>query len=168
MPPALSLQTPVAELYKYRLPRFGQILAQKLANELTRQSRGERREATVEDLLNYLPMRYEDRSNPSHIRDLTDGMEASLELIVKISGAYQVKNRRGRGGLYIFEITATDPERSGRPIVVWWFVSGTHARDIVDYYAKRFSQGVHFMTFGRWDWDKRRATFSLRLQKPAD
>ncbi|MGH9928420.1 MAG: ATP-dependent DNA helicase RecG [Pyrinomonadaceae bacterium] len=126
--------------------------------------------ATVEDLVSYLPMRYEDRSSPAHISDLTPGMEASLELIVKIAGAFQVKNRRsqGRSSLFIFEVTATDPEKTGRPIVVWWFVSGAHAHDIISYYTKRFARGARFITFGRWDWDKRRATFSLKLNKPAD
>src|SRR6185369_10864816 len=135
-----------------------------------RQSFKRERPATVEDLLHYLPMRYEDRSRPSQIRDLTDGAQASLELIVKIAGAFQVKNKRtpGRSSLYIFEITATDPDRTGRPIVVWWFVSGMHAKDIIDYYTKRFTRGARFITFGRWDWDKRRATFSLKLNKPAD
>ena len=122
------------------------------------------------DLLNYLPMRYEDRSSPAHIRDLVDGMEASLELLVKISGAYQVKIRRthGRSSLFIFEVTATDPEKTGRPIVVWWFVSGAHAHDIVSYYTRRFTRGARFITFGKWEWDKRRATFTLKLNKPAD
>jgi len=171
MPPPFSLNTPIEELYKYRLARFGQTLSQKLALEIAGHSRRkDYRSATVEDLLSYLPMRYEDRSNPAHIRDLTDGMEASLELLVKIAGAFQVKNRRshGRSSLFIFELTATDPERTGRPVVVWWFVSGSHARDIVDYYTKRFARGARFVTFGRWEWDKRRATFSLKLNKPAD
>jgi ATP-dependent DNA helicase RecG len=81
-----------------------------------------------------------------------------------------VKNRRsfGRSSLFIFEVTATDPEKTGRPIVVWWFVSGAHAHDIVSYYTKRFTRGTRFITFGRWEWDKRRATFSLKLNKPAD
>ena len=169
MPPPLDLKTPLAELYKYGLPRFGQTLSHKLALDIASQS-SSKDSPTVEDLLSYLPMRYEDRSSPAHISDLTDGMEASLELIVKIAGAFQVKNRRspGRSSLFIFEVTATDPERTGRPIVVWWFVSGTHAHDIINYYTKRFTRGARFITFGRWDWDKRRATFSLKLNKPAD
>jgi ATP-dependent DNA helicase RecG len=171
MPPLLSLQTPLDELHKYGLARFGQILSHKLAAEIAGHAgRRDSSSATVEDLLSYLPLRYEDRSNPSHIRDLTENMEASLELVVKIAGAFQVKNRNphGRSSLFIFEVTATDPERTGRPIVVWWFVSGTHAHDIIDYYKKRFTQGTRFITFGRWDWDKRRATFALKLSKPAD
>lgn len=171
MPPLLSLHTPVAELYKYRIAHLGQTLSQKLAREIANQSSGKsRQDATLEDLLSYLPMRYEDRSNPARIKDLSEGMEASLELVVKIAGAYQVKNRRSfnRAGLYIFEVTATDPDRTGKPVVVWWFVSGSHARDIIDYYNKRFTRGVRFMTFGKWEWDGRRATYTLKLQKPAD
>jgi ATP-dependent DNA helicase RecG len=171
MLPPFSLETPIEELYKHRLARFGQTLSHKLALELASHSgKKDYRSTTIDDLLNYLPMRYEDRSNPARIRDLTDGLEASLELVVKIAGAFQVKNRRsyGRSSLFIFEITATDPERTGRPIVVWWFVSGAHAHDIIDYYKKRFTRGARFVTFGRWEWDKRRATFALKLNKPAD
>jgi ATP-dependent DNA helicase RecG len=171
MPPPFSLNCPIEELYKYRLARFGQTQSHKLALEVASHfGKKDYRNATVEDLLSYLPMRYEDRSNPAHIRDLTNGMEASLELVVKIAGAFQVKNRRsyGRSSLFIFEVTATDPDKTGRPVVVWWFVSGRHAHDIVAYYTKRFTRGARFVTFGRWEWDKRRATFSLKLNKPAD
>lgn len=171
MSPPFSLKTPIEELYNFSLPRFGHTLSHKLAGQIAAHSTGkDPRSTTIEDLLNYLPMRYEDRSSPSEIRDLTEGMEASLELVVKIAGAFQVKNRRspGRSSLFIFEVTATDPAKTGRPVVVWWFVSGTHAQDIVNYYSKRFARGTRFITFGRWDWDKRRATFSLKLNKPAD
>ncbi|HEY8185978.1 MAG TPA: ATP-dependent DNA helicase RecG, partial [Pyrinomonadaceae bacterium] len=93
-----------------------------------------------------------------------------LELIVKVAGGYEVRNRRsyGRSRLFIFEVTATDPDRTGRPVLVWWFVSGPRARDIVDYYSKRFTRGARFITFGKWEWDARRAVLSLRLNKPAD
>jgi ATP-dependent DNA helicase RecG len=171
MPPPFSLHTPIEELFKYRIARFGQTLSHKLALEIASNfNKKDYRDATVEDLLNYLPMRYEDRSNPARIKDLVEGMEASLELLVKIAGAFQVKNRRthGRSSLFIFEVTATDPEKTGRPIVVWWFVSGAHAHDIISYYMKRFTRGARFITFGKWEWDKRRATFTLKLNKPAD
>ncbi len=171
MPAPFSLNTPVEDLYRYRLARFGQTSSQRLAAAL--KSQFEKRnfaEVIVEDLLGYMPMRYEDRSHPARIRELTEGMEASLELEVKVAGGYQVRNRRSfsRSNLFIFEVTATDPERTGRPVVVWWFVSGSHAHDIVTYYTKRFQQGARFMTFGAWTWDKRRATYSLHLNKPAD
>lgn len=171
MPPPFNLNVPIDELYQYRIARLGQTLSHKLAQPLASHfNKSDSNMATVEDLLNYLPMRYEDRSNPSRIADLTEGMEASLELIVKIAGGFQVKNRRthGRSSLFIFEITATDPNQTGRPVVVWWFVSGAHAHDIITYYTKRFARGARFITFGAWEWDKRRATFSLRLNKPAD
>ena len=171
MPAPFSLSTPVDDLYKYRLARFGQTLSHNLAIALKSHfGKKTSAEVTVEDLLSYLPMRYEDRSHPACIRDLTEGKQASLELQVKVAGGYQVRNRRsfGRSRLFIFEITATDPERTGRPVVVWWFISGSHAHDIVTYYTKRFQQGARFMTFGAWTWDKRRATYSLHLNKPAD
>jgi len=171
MPAPFSLSTPVDDLYQYRLARFGPTLSHKLALAL-KSHFGKKTvtEVTVEDLLAYLPMRYEDRSRPARIRDLTEGMQASLELEVKVAGGYQVRNRRSfaRSGLFIFEVTATDPERTGRPVVVWWFISGAHARDIVTYHAKRFQQGTRFMTFGAWTWDKRRATYALHLNKPAE
>jgi ATP-dependent DNA helicase RecG len=115
-------------------------------------------------------MRYEDRSNLTTIGDLEDGMEASLELFAKVAGGYQVGKNRGYGKpkLYIFEVSATDRRDSGRPVVVWWFVSGSHARDIVNYYMKRLQRGARFITFGKWEWDKRRGTFALRLHKPGD
>ncbi len=162
MPPPFDLNFPIEELYQHRIARLGQTLSHKLAQSLASHfNKTDSSKATVEDLLNYLPMRYEDRSNPSRIADLTEGMEASLELIVKIAGGFQVKNRRthGRSSLFIFEITATDPEQTGRPVVVWWFVSGAHAHDIITYYTKRFERGARFITFGTWEWDKRRATF---------
>lgn len=171
MTPPFNLSLQIDEIYRYRIARLGQTLSHKLAQALAGHfNKPDSRKATIEDLLNYLPMRYEDRSNPSRIADLAEGMEASLELIVKIAGGFQVKNRRthGRSSLFIFEITATDPKQTGRPVVVWWFVSGAHAHDIITYYTKRFVRGTRFATFGAWEWDKRRGTFSLHLNKPAD
>ncbi len=171
MAPPFSLSTPIDELHKYRLARLGQNLSHKLAHALRNHvGKKENSAATVEDLLSYLPMRYEDRSNPARIRDLTEGIEASLELVVKNAGGFEVRNRRSyrRSRLFIFEVVANDPDRTHQDVVVWWFISGPHAHDIVDYYKKRLTRGARFITFGKWDWDKRRATFSLRLNKPAD
>src|SRR3981081_4588753 len=116
MPPAFSLQTPIAEFYKYRLPRLGETLSHKLAVDIAAHlNQKDFRNATVEDLLSYLPLRYEDRSNPAHISDLTEGMEASLELVVKVAGGYQVRHRpsKGHARLFIFEVTATDAGKTG-------------------------------------------------------
>src|SRR2546427_11389542 len=167
----LTLDIAVTEVYKYKVARLGQTMSHKLAMALANYAgKKSASDATIEDLLTYLPMRYEDRSNLAAIRDLKDGMEASLELYVKIAGGYQVRNKRtfGRSKLFIFEVSATDPAATGRPVVVWWFVSGPHAHNIVNYYTKRLTRDTHFITFGRWEWDSRRGTYALRLHKPAD
>src|ERR671938_93162 len=151
---SIKLDTPVVLLYRFGIPRLGQTSARKLGLALaTLAGKTDATEATVEDLLNYLPMRYEDRSNLARISDLRDGVEASLELYVRVAGGFQVGKNRGpkQPKLFIFEITASDPERTGKPVVVWWFVSGRAAQRIIAYNRQRFT---------------RRNTFSLRLNKP--
>ncbi|HLE63381.1 MAG TPA: ATP-dependent DNA helicase RecG, partial [Pyrinomonadaceae bacterium] len=171
MPAPVSLKTLVSELHLYRIARVGPTLSRKLALALAEElKKSQGNPATIEDLVQYLPSRYEDRSKLPSIRDLKDGTEASLELYTKVAGGYEVRSRRsyGKSKLFIFEVSATDAARSGRPVVVWWFVSGTHATDILNYYAKRFTRGSRFIAFGKWEWDTRRGTFALKLQKPAD
>src|SRR5947207_8077021 len=165
----IALDTSIAELYRFGIPRSGQPTARKLALALASLSaKTDAMEATVEDLLNYLPMRYEDRSNLARIHDLHDGMEASLELYVRVAGGFQVgKNRSPKQPkLFIFEITASDPERTGKPVVVWWFVSGRSAQRIIAYHRQKFTRGARFIAFGLWEWDTRRNTFPLSLNKP--
>ncbi|HVF27941.1 MAG TPA: ATP-dependent DNA helicase RecG [Pyrinomonadaceae bacterium] len=165
----LTLSTPILSLPQHHIPRLGATGARRLALALA-QVAGKRdaHESTVEDLLNYLPMRYEDRSSLARISDLYDGLETSLELYVRVAGGFQVgKNRSAKAPpLFIFEITASDPERTGKPVVVWWFVSGRQAQRIVAYNRQRFERSVRFIAFGKWEWDTRRNTFSLRLNKP--
>jgi ATP-dependent DNA helicase RecG len=166
---SITLDIPVIELYRFGIPRLGQPTARKLALALaTVSGKTDATEACVEDLLSYLPMRYEDRSNLARIHDLSDGMEASLELYVRVAGGFQVgKNRSPKQPkLYIFEITASDPERTAKPVVVWWFVSGRAAQRIIAYNRQRFGRGARFIAYGRWEWDTRRNTFALRLNKP--
>src|SRR3954468_10826249 len=165
----ITLDTPITSLYKFGVPRLGQPTARKLALALaTASGKQDAAEASVEDLLNYLPMRYEDRSNMGRISELRHGTEASLELYVRVAGGFQVgRNRSPRQPkLYIFEITASDPERTAKPVVVWWFVSGRAAQRIIAYNRQRFGRGARFIAYGRWEWDTRRNTFSLRLNKP--
>lgn len=165
----LSLSTPVIELDAHRIPRLGEASARKLALAVAvTADKRDAREATLEDLLGYLPMRYEDRSNMTSISDLSEGVEASLELYVRVSGGFQVGKNRGAKAppLYIFEITASDPQRTGKPVVVWWFVSGRQASHIVNYNAKRFPRGTRFVAYGNWEWDARRNTWALRVNKP--
>ena len=103
-----------------------------------------------------------------HIDKLYDGLEAAVDLYTRVSGGFQVgKNRSPRQPkLYIFEITGSDLERNHKPVVVWWFVSGKNAHGIINYYKERFRRGARFVAYGRWEWDGRRNTFSLRLNKP--
>ncbi|HEX8472919.1 MAG TPA: ATP-dependent DNA helicase RecG [Pyrinomonadaceae bacterium] len=165
----LTLQTPLILLHKHGIARMGQPTARRLALAVaTVAGHHDAGEATVEDLLNYLPMRYEDRSNLARIADLSDGTEASLELFVRVAGGFQVgKNRSPKAPpLYIFEITASDPERTAKPVVVWWFVSGRQGQRIVAYNRQRFERGSRFVAYGKWEWDSRRNTFALRLNKP--
>jgi ATP-dependent DNA helicase RecG len=165
---SISLDTRILDLPASGAARFGPQAARKLALALTEVSPGkEINNVNVEDLLCYLPMRYEDRSSMVEIRHLYHGLEASLDLYVKVAGGYQVRNKRSlKQRLFIFEISATDRERTGREVVVWTFLSGYHAQRIIESYTKRFTRGVRFVAFGKWEWDQRRQTYSLRLNKP--
>jgi ATP-dependent DNA helicase RecG len=165
----ISLQTPLIDLQKYDAANLSTAMSRKLAmavadftykNDIT--------EATIEDLLNYFPMRYEDRSNLIQIEELQDGLEASLELYARVAGGFQVGKNRGPKAppLFIFEITAGDAERTRKPVVVWWFVSGKGAYRIVNYWKERFERGTRFVAYGKWEWDSRKNTYALRLNKP--
>jgi ATP-dependent DNA helicase RecG len=171
MPSAISLNTPVEDRHNFKIARLGPVLSRKLARALTSQvHKKSAAEVTVEDLLTYFPMRYEDRSRPALIRELHDGVEASLELTVTNAHGYAMRNPRsyGRPRLYIFEVSGIDGPMSGREVIVWWFVSGPRAYDIVKYYTAKLVRGTKFITFGRWEWEARRNTYKLRLNKPAD
>ena len=169
---AISLTTPVEDLHKHKIARLGPNLARKLAAAVAAHANKRQSiEASVEDLLTYLPMRYEDRSHLAKINDLEDGTEASLELQVKHAGGYEVRSRQAfsRSRLFIFEVSGVDVDnKTGRQVVVWWFVSGRHAYDVIQFYTKKLSRGTRFITFGQWEWDKKRGTYSLRLHRPAD
>jgi len=171
MPGAISLDTPVEDLHSFKIARLGPVLSLKLAKALAAQTHKKNTgTVTVEDLLNYFPMRYEDRSHPALIKDLHDGVEASLELTVTHAHGYSVSKPRGYGRpqLYIFEVSAIDGPMTGREVIVWWFVSGRRAYDIVKYYTAKLARGARFITFGRWEFEARRNTYKLRLNNAAD
>lgn len=165
----ILLNTPLIELDHYEIANLSHAMARKLgvavANFAARTDIGD---ATVEDLLSYFPMRYEDRSNLIQIDKLYDGLEASVDLYTRVAGGFQVGKNRGpkQPKLFIFEITGSDIERNHKPVVVWWFVSGKNAHNIMSYYAGRFKRGTRFVAYGKWEWDSRRNTFALRLGKP--
>ncbi len=165
----LKLQTPLVELHQFDIVNLSQAMARKLAMAVAGFTyKNDVTEATVEDLLNYFPMRYEDRSNLVQIEELHEGLEASLELYARVAGGFQVgKNRSPKAPpLFIFEITAGDAERTRKPVVVWWFVSGKGAYRIVNYWKERFERGTRFVAYGKWEWDSRKNTYALRLNKP--
>ena len=113
----ISLNSRILDLPATGVARIGAVTARKLALGLAEVSPGKDiNSVTVEDLLLYLPMRYEDRSNLTRIRDLEDGMEASLELFVKLAGGYPVRSKRRsfRQRLFIFKISAIDRARTGK------------------------------------------------------
>jgi ATP-dependent DNA helicase RecG len=170
MPPdsSISLETRILDLPNRGLPGIGSLTARKLAGGIAEISTGKTvNNVTVEDLLLYLPMRYEDRSHLAQISDLQDGMEASLELFVKLCQGRPVGRWRSfRQRLFIFEISATDRERTGKDVVVWTYLSGLNAQRIIENYEKKFTRGVRFIAFGKWEMDPPRQTFSLRLNKP--
>jgi ATP-dependent DNA helicase RecG len=172
MPSAISLETPVEDLHNFRIARLGENPSRKLASALAAQvHKRNRSEVTVEDLLTYLPMRYEDRSRTAAIRDLQDGLEASLDLTVTHAHGYPVRGKANFGKaprLFIFEVAAHDAGNTGRDVIVWWFVSGRRAYDIVKYYTARMVPGARFITFGKWELEPRRGSYKLRLQRPAD
>ena len=171
MPSAISLNTSIEDLHSFKIARLCPVLSRKLAKALATQTHKKNSATvTVEDLLTYFPMRYEDRSHPALIKDLKEGVEASLELTVTHAHGYAVRNRRGYGRpqLYIFEVAGIDGPMTGREVIVWWFVSGRRAYDIVKYYTAKLERGTRFITFGRWEWEARRNTYKLRLNNAAD
>ena len=57
MPSAISLNTPIEDLHRFKIARLGQNLARKLAAAVASHANKKHyNEATVEDLLSYLPM----------------------------------------------------------------------------------------------------------------
>ena len=168
-PEKITLETPVQELHKYGVAKLTAFAGKKLASAAANfADKGDPAEATVEDLLMYLPMRYEDRSNLTTIDNLYDGFEGSVELYVRVSGGFQVGKNRSfkQPSLYIFEITASDVGRTQKPVVIWWFLSGKAATHVINYWKERLTRGTRFVAYGRWEWDARRNTFSLKLAKP--
>ncbi|OYT69395.1 MAG: ATP-dependent DNA helicase RecG [Chloracidobacterium sp. CP2_5A] len=113
----LSLTTPLIELPAY-LRRMGAATAGRLAAELAAAvGKASPAAVTVEDLLFYLPFRYEDRSHLPRIRDLTDGMAASVAVEVHAPASVPIRTKNGKR-LTLFEFTGRD--ETGRIRAYWW------------------------------------------------
>ena len=131
----LTLQTPIIELHRHSLPRVGPLTAKKLAVEIASiTARRDPTAATLEDLLHYVPMRYEDRSNLARVADLREGQNASVEVTVRAGGIVPL-----RRGLKLYEMSATDGEGFVRAI--WW-------NQI--FLAKVFHPGDRVILYGVW------------------
>lgn len=165
----IKLETKLEELPRHEIGGLSAGLAKKLGVSVASFiGKSDPAKADVADLLNYVPMRYEDRSDTKAIDELYDGLESSVVLYTRVAGGYRVGKNRPRKAppLYIFEVTAGDKERTRKPVVVWWFISGKSGGRIVDYWKRKFENGVPFVAYGKWEWDSRRNTFALKLAKP--
>jgi ATP-dependent DNA helicase RecG len=103
---------------------------------------------TVEDLLYYLPFRYEDRLNPRGVAELQPGEMATVIAEVRGSGLFRTKR------MPIFQMTAAQGVAS---IKCLWF----HATYLKD----RFQPGQMVALYGRVEVDKRRRG-GLQLIQP--
>ena len=166
---SLGPNTPIIEFHRHGIAKLSAAMSRKLALAVAAYAgKSDIADATVEDLLNYFPMRYEDRSNFIGIDKLFDGIEASVEIYTRVSGGFQVGKNRGpkQPPLYIFEISGSDAARTQKPVVVFWFLSGKGAHNVINYYRDRFERGTRFVAYGKWEWDTRRNTFALKITKP--
>ncbi len=165
----ISIDTKLVTLHEHSIAGLSAGLAKKLAVAVaTVSGRSKAGDTDVGDLLSYVPMRYEDRSDTKAIDELYDGIESSVVLYARVAGGFRVGKNRPRAAppLYIFEVSAADRERTRKPVVVWWFISGKSAARIIDYWKRKFAAGTPFVAYGKWEWDSRRNTFALKLGKP--
>src|SRR5437762_2042920 len=116
--PALQLSTEV-QYVKGIGPRTALVLAEKGIS-------------TVEDLLYYLPYRYEDRLNPRTIAELRAGEMATVIAEVRTSGLFRTRRAP------IFQMTAGQGRTRLRCI---WF-NGTYLKD-------KFKPGQMVALYGR-------------------
>ncbi|MBX3292512.1 MAG: ATP-dependent DNA helicase RecG [Acidobacteria bacterium] len=163
----LTLDNKVVELSRLGIAGISAAAAWKLAAALKKSAgRAEPEEVTVGDLLGYLPMRYEDRSNFLPLDQLRPGMTAAAELFVRNAGAIRVgKNRDPRKPpLYLFEVIAGDAEKRFRPVKIKWFISGKQAPHIIEWQTARFKRGTRFVAHGKWEAGS--SGVVLMIQKP--
>jgi ATP-dependent DNA helicase RecG len=145
----LKPTTPLYELHLHDIPRVAGKTAQKVAQGVAAAvGTADAREVTVEDLLFYLPMRYEDRSNLIRVDQLEHGMFATIAVEVRVAGSYPVKG----GRLRIFEFSAVD--QTGQIRAFWWNQA---------YLVNTFSKGKKVLLYGQW---KRGRRGSFEVENP--
>src|SRR5262245_33130183 len=126
----LELSTPV-QYVKGIGPRLSELLAAKGLH-------------TVEDLLHYLPFRYEDRLNPRPIQELRPGEMATVIAEVRNSGLFRTRR------MPIFEMVAGQGRSRLRCI---WF-HGSYLRD-------RFKPGQLVALYGKLEEGQYRGELQL-------
>jgi ATP-dependent DNA helicase RecG len=132
----LKLSTPLYELHLHEIPRLAMKTTQKLAAGVAASvGVANALQVTVEDLIHYLPMRYEDRSNLARVRDLEHNVFATIEVEVRVAGTYPVKG----GKLRIFEFSGTD--ETGQIRAYWWNQA---------YLQNSFPKGKRVLLYGQW------------------
>src|SRR5690348_9990498 len=94
---------------------------------------------TVEDLLGYVPFRYEDRSNMKSIAQLAPGEMATVIAEVRSAKLSGFKRRN----LGLFEARFSDSSRA--ILMAKWFHGG--------YLANVFAEGVKVALFGKVEFD---------------
>ncbi|HEU5451603.1 MAG TPA: ATP-dependent DNA helicase RecG [Terriglobales bacterium] len=134
----LELTTPV-QYVKGIGPRRAEILA----------TRGI---STLEDLLYYLPFRYEDRQNPRRIAEVRPGEMASL--IGEVRGSALFRTRR----MPLFQLTVGDPGGGRATLRCLWF-NGTYLKD-------RFKPGQLVALYGRVEQDQYGRSRNLQIMQP--
>ena len=126
----LELATPV-QYVKGIGPRLSEVLAGKGIH-------------TVEDLLHYLPYRYEDRLNPRGIAELRAGEMATVIAEVRTSGLFRTRR------MPIFEMTAGQGRQRLKSI---WF-NAAYLRD-------QFKPGQLVALYGKVEPDRFRGELPL-------
>ncbi len=124
--PALDLATPV-QYVKGIGPRLAEALADK----------GIR---TVDDLLHYLPFRYEDRLNPRTIAELRAGGMASVIAEVRNSGFFRTRR------MPIFQLIVGSPGVPRPKLKCLWFHGG--------YLRDKFQPGQLLALYGKVELDR--------------
>ncbi|HYM09405.1 MAG TPA: ATP-dependent DNA helicase RecG, partial [Bryobacterales bacterium] len=102
---------------------------------------------TVEDLLYYVPFRYEDRTNTKPIAQLAPGEMATL--VAEVASAHAVRFRRS--GARLFEVRARDG--SGGTLVCKWFRG--------DYLADVLKPGQRVAFYGKIEFDNYAGELSI-------
>jgi ATP-dependent DNA helicase RecG len=102
---------------------------------------------TVEDLINYFPFRYEDRSNLKTVRQLAPGEMATVIAEVRSARASGFRRR----GLGLFEAVFSDA--SGGTILGKWFHGA--------YLADKLKPGTRVALFGKVEFDTYRGDIQM-------